>query len=291
MPEKIHEVIETENGYITFKEKPSEKELAEYYKNKYFQEEHGNYKVKYDAKELKHKKFICNLIAEKAMQLFPQAKTVYDIACGEGFLSYNFFKRNLNVKTCDYTNAIDNFFPELSRTHIQGDLFEISEKEFSSQKFDILTLISTLEHVLNPEELIELIKKGMTSESILVITVPNDFSELQKTLVDSNQMRYGRWLGYPAHLNFFNTETFPLFIDKMGLKVVSKIAEFPIDIFMLNDLLNYDKEPAKGKLVYSIVRDFDLYLSKLNVDKVLKFYESFAELGLGRSITYYCKLK
>ena len=88
MPEKIHEVIETENGYITFKEKPSEKELAEYYKNKYFQEEHGNYKVKYDAKELKHKKFICNLIAEKAMQLFPQAKTVYDIACGEGFLSY-----------------------------------------------------------------------------------------------------------------------------------------------------------------------------------------------------------
>ena len=67
--------------------------------------------------------------------------------------------------------------------------------------------------------------------------------------------------------------------------------DFPIDLFLLNDDLNYVNDPTKGKIAHRQRVKTDLFLSEFDSDKVIKLYEAYADLGIGREITYFCKLK
>lgn len=286
------ELVKTKYGFYTVKNKPSMAELNDFYANSYFQDDSSTrvYKSNYSEEEYNHKVFISKLIATKAMQLFKNAKNAYDIGCGEGFLLEEFYKLNLKVKSCDFSNAIKRFFSHLEEFHSQGNIYEIISDVFEKEKFDIITVQNVLEHVVEPVELLKLLRKGMHKDSILAISVPNDFSDLQMKLLEKKKIRE-RWLCYPDHLSYFTPESMENFTNDLGLKIASKTITFPIEMFLLNDVLNYDKDPSKGKGAYSIVRDFDLYLSTLDINKVIELYDKFAQLGVGRNYTYYCKLK
>lgn len=286
------ELIKTKYGFYTAKYKPNQEDLNDYYANNYYQDESNSdtYRSNYSEDEYKHKVFNNKIIATKCKNLCQKAKNIYDIGCGEGFLVEEFYKLNFEVKSCDFSNAIAKFFPHLEKFHIQGDIYEILSNDFKKQKFDILTVQNVLEHVLEPIEFIELLKQGMHKDSILVISVPNDFSDLQMKLLEKNQTKK-RWLCYPDHLSYFTPDSMNNLMNDLGIEIIAKTATFPIEIFLLNDALNYDKDPSKGKSAYSIVRDFDLYLSTLDINKVIELYEKYADLGVGRDFFYFCKLK
>lgn len=288
----IENIEKNKWGVYQFREKPSGEELKNYYSDKYFQLNAHNYKTDYSADEIKHKVFINSLIVHKAISLTAgcESKTAYDAGCGEGFMVNELNKKGYDVKSCDFSNAIEKYFPQYKKSHKQGDIYKIIEEDFQKEKFDIITVMNVLEHALNPEELIKVLKTGLKKSSILAITVPEDFSQLQNFLLEKQQTTM-RWICYPDHISYFNHTSIKNFLDDFGLTIVSSLASFPIEIFLLNNVLNYDKDKSKGKDVYSIIRDFDLYLSGLDIEKVIKLYESFAELGLGRNITYFCKLK
>jgi hypothetical protein len=47
-------IVRNEYGFFEIKNKPSQKELQEYYANKYYQEGQGSYELSYDKVEIKY---------------------------------------------------------------------------------------------------------------------------------------------------------------------------------------------------------------------------------------------
>ncbi len=83
----MHEdIIKNEYGFFEIKNKPSKKELQEYYAQKYYQEEKGCYESSYDKSEVQ---YFLNKI-EQRYQIFKTISNIeignlLDVGSGEGF--------------------------------------------------------------------------------------------------------------------------------------------------------------------------------------------------------------
>jgi len=83
----MHEdIVENEYGFFEIKNKPSKKELQEYYAQKYFQEEKGCYESSYDKREVQ---YFLNKIKQRH-QIFKTISNIeignlLDVGSGEGF--------------------------------------------------------------------------------------------------------------------------------------------------------------------------------------------------------------
>ena len=84
--------------------------------------------------------------------------------------------------------GIESFNPHLKRFFKKIDIYEHIE-EFTNQNvhFSLISMDNVLEHVIDPEDLLEKVKLIMKDNSVLRITVPNDFSAFQHMLI--NNMR------------------------------------------------------------------------------------------------------
>jgi len=105
--------------------------------------------------------------------LIPENSNVLDIGCLNGNL-YPFLKNKIKSFTgVDLSEKLidlaKNRFPE--QTWIQSDRLKLP---FENKKFDVVTMLETLEHVDDPQstikEAVRVIKKG----GILLVSVPNE---------------------------------------------------------------------------------------------------------------------
>ena len=63
---------------------------------------------------------------------------------------------------------------------IEGELIENMKNLYVLGKtFDVITLNNLLEHVIDPNNTIDLALKLLTNDGVLIIEVPNDFSNYQ----------------------------------------------------------------------------------------------------------------
>lgn len=282
----------TKWGFYEFEDIPSDDELAAFYSEEYYQKQAGLYKRTYSEEELSHMAFVNNLLIAKIKQLCPNCKTVADVGCGEGFLLKEFKKQNFDVTGFDFSSyGVSAMNPDLLGFFQQGNILETASKVFETKKYDIITNTCVMEHVSDAGKLLEVLKQGMQAESILAIRLPNDFSELHEKLINEKRISKKGWVSYPQHLRYFNKESFINFANDNGLDVVSMVAEYPRDMFLLSDKFNYYDNPETGALAYRYNMEHDLFLSEMDIDKVIKLYEAYADLGLGRTLTYFCKLK
>src|SRR5690606_1488856 len=130
----------------------------------------------YSAEELLYKN---NKIAQKAEILFREIKSpgrLLDVGCGEGFVLAYFQKHGWSVRGIDYSDfGIKNFNPDLVANFEKGDIYTIIDKMIKDEdKFDVLWLGNVLEHVPDPVKLLLDLRKLLSVNGSLVITVPND---------------------------------------------------------------------------------------------------------------------
>ena len=134
---------------------------------------------------------------------FPISKStkVLEIGAGAGW--------NLDVfnKLCEQVIGIEysHRLVELGETYgikmVQGGVKQIKDK------YDIIILNHVLEHMLSPIKELRIIKKHLTPNGILYISVPNilNFSFVQ---IQS------------AHINYFNPINFKFYVEKASLKTI-----------------------------------------------------------------------
>ncbi len=152
------------------------------------------------------------------------------------------------------------------------------------QKFDVVLLQNVLEHLANPEFVIENIHNTMLKDNgLLIIDVPNEFNDFQ---VAANEL-FGLdewWVVPPAHLNYFSPNSLNALLEDKGFNVLDKMSSFPLEMFLLQGN-NYVKNPALGKQSHQQRVNFELNLRKLGKTEVLHdFYRGLADMGLGRQI-------
>ena len=285
-------IIKNRWGFYQYDPLPTEEELQDYYEKKYYQEGCGSYEIAYSDEEIAYFKLKASLLyLETAKLLHSMAgKTLLDVGCGEGWIMDKFFQSGISVTGLDFSSfALRKFHPHLLQFFEQGNIYDaLREKSKQQVTFDVIVCANVLEHVVDPAELLSIMRNLMHASSLLIIIVPNDFSLLHQYLLEKKKISREFWLCYPDHLSYFNKDNMTALLADRGFNVQSVIGDNPIDLNLLNDNSNYIEDPGKGKNTHFFRVRVDNFLGGIDADKLLKIYELFGSMGVGRDLNFYC---
>ena len=216
-----------------------------------------------------------------------------DVGCGEGW-ALDFFKnKNWNVLGLDYSSfGCSKFNPDCLENLIVGDIYDsLNNLKKQSQKFDVIFLMNVLEHVLNPIELLNEFKNIISENGILLIDVPNDFSNLQLHLLNNGMIDAPFWIAIPDHISYFEKNSFSNLVDFCGWKLNKLTTAYPIDLNLFNENTNYIADKTKGKSVHKARVKIENFLHEQSPDKTNLIYEAIANAGLGRNLIAFMTIK
>ena len=290
---KNKKVIKKETGYYQLKEKPIKEELDNYYSNKYYQESQGSYETEYSDAEIKYIKSKQRYLHYCCEKILGGGKSFLDVGCGEGW-SLSYFKSiGCNVKGVDFSSfGIEKFNPEVIGFFVKSDIYEFLQNEITtSNRYDIINLTNVIEHVLHPEELLANLKNILSNDGIIIVTFPNDFSKFQYLLYDLGKIEEEFWIVSPDHISYFTKDSFSNMAKSLGFSIELVLADFPIDLFLINDYSNYIRDKSKGKQAhYSRVQTMNL-LYDLDFELSAEAFLNLGAMGFGRDLTAFMKIK
>jgi len=276
-------------GFYSVIEKPNNKELEEYYNEKYYQNAQGSYELSYSSEEIT---FFLNKINEKVhvISKFKEIKNdiaVIDIGCGEGWVLRYFNQLGVKAIGLDYSSfGVEKFNSDYLDSVLVGDVYKnIENLLIENKRFDIVWLDNVLEHVLDPLDLLLKCKRIMKSDGVLMVEVPNDFSVIQNYLFENGHIDNEYWVAYPDHLSYFNRDGLIALANEAKLKSVFTMGDFPIDINLLNQNTNYNRDKTKGKSCYQARLRFENLANSISVEGTVNLYKALLDLGFGRAIT------
>lgn len=182
--------------------KPTEEELNAVYGNTYMYPIHFTIlgEKKYRARKM------ANYIAKHLGAL--EGKKVLEIGCMYGYLLEALGAKNINAEGI-----------ELDKTAVEHGLknglkvSQTSVEDFvktGSKTYDLVVLSHVLEHLREPEIILQKLKPLLNQNGLLVIAVPNS-SSINRKLFG----RYWGWWQVPIHVNHFN----PISLKKLGESV------------------------------------------------------------------------
>ncbi|MDM5246499.1 class I SAM-dependent methyltransferase [Lysinibacillus sp. G4S2] len=283
-------------GYYEIAKRPSQEELNEYYTKTYYQNNKGSYSHEYTIEEKKYfnnhleqkEIIIRNFFESKNNKLFSEL-SLLDIGAGEGYCLNYFSNLGLNVTGVDFsTHGCEIHNPRQLKNLLVGDTMDVIDNlAIGGKSFDIITMNNVLEHVLDPGKLLEKLRKIMNKNSLLIIEVPNDFSELQQYLLKTNKIDTEFWIAIPDHLSYFNKDGLVNLCNSFGFEKYQLYSDYPIDLNLLLESSNYIKNAAIGKDIHKQRVEIENYLHSKSPEKLLEIYKIFAEMGIGRQIVGY----
>jgi methionine biosynthesis protein MetW len=185
---------------------------------------------------------------EKIMySLIPEGSSVADVGCGNSRLPVELKGKKVRVTVADISEKVLKGYEAFGVSSTKIDLEKVNEIKFAGH-FDYMILSEVLEHVRNPEEIINALKKYTDR---FIITIPN---------TASYQFRYGlmfrgrfftQWVYHPSeHLRFWSHTDFLDWLKAMGLEVEQAI---PSEGFTLRGLLPWIPRLWKNLLAYRLV--------------------------------------
>ena len=144
--------------------------------------------------------------------------------------------------------------------------------------FDLVTLLNVLEHVIDPRQELQLVRRLIGDAGYLVVQVPNDFSTLQE--VASTALGLDPWwIAIPDHVNYFDFESIESLLRQAGFEPVSRMGTFPMEFFLLAGI-NYVSDPELGAEAHRRRREIELALPG---ERRRAFAKALAAAGIGRN--------
>jgi 2-polyprenyl-3-methyl-5-hydroxy-6-metoxy-1,4-benzoquinol methylase len=283
---------QTQDGVWTFSELPSKDELVALYADAYFQNGLGSYSLDYDSEELewfKNKADLMLLGLERHNG--GRRGAALDIGCGEGWLLDGYHRHGYQGNGVDFSVAgIEKWNPHLLPHFTQSDSYDFIERvRREGHKFEVISLVNVIEHVLSPEKLIQDIRHIMTDGALLMILAPNDFSDLQNLLIDKGLVSKKWWIAYPDHLSYFNLKSMKAFLSRQGLKIIEIISDNPVELNILSEQFNYIDHEELGPAAHHKRVRIDNFLFKKDPQALLSIYTALGGMGVGRNLIYYCQ--
>jgi len=147
-----------------------------------------------------------------------------------------------------------------------------------SPSFGGIVLLNVLEHVPDPAGLLRDVITALAPGGRLVVRVPNDFSPLQRAA----QAALGGppwWIAIPDHVNYFDHTSIGRLLEAIGLEVVERSADFPMELFLLMGD-DYRNDPVVGRAVHARRRRAEL---ALDPETRRAIGRAWAAAGVGRN--------
>ena len=281
-------------GFWEVAKKPTVEELEKYYADKYYQHNLGSYEAEYNQEEISY----FNAKLEQRYVILQHHRSagagnygsMLDVGCGEGYALSFFRKKGWSTKGLDFSAAgVEAKNSDCMDVLETGNVFELLEIQIrSGARYDVVWLQNVLEHVIDPLALLRSLKSLISAGGIAVITVPNDFSELQKTALDHGHIDYEFWVAPPDHLTYFDSNSLVNSVTETGWKSLELVGDIPVDWFLFHSGSNYIRDQTLGKSAHNARVQIENMIHKQPVEDVNKFWSAAARIGIGRSITIFC---
>lgn len=252
------------HGFYRVMPRPSDEELAAFYADQY-----RSPCVPHDADGR------VALVTE----LMPAPGRVLDIGCGNGEFLEAFVKRGWRAvgvePGADYAaNARARGIDV-----VQALLTEAVARELGT--FDVVVLAHVLEHLPEPEQMVQLIRELLVPGGIFYCEVPNDFNPFQLAAQEAQNLP-AWWIALPDHLNYFSIESLGSFLGASGFEIALSTTDFPVEMFLLWDDV-YVGNPAAGKAMHQRRCRFEENLRRTGREGLLRaFYQQLAAINVGR---------
>lgn len=285
---KMHEL-----GFLELREKPSLKELGDYYEEKYYQNESAGYRKSYSELE-------ANVINLRVMQRAAMARSfmgstsngrILDVGCGEGFALSHFHALGWQVSGIDFSRAgVEQMNPHCLPFVQQGDIFLQLEHLISgNEKYNIVWLSNVLEHVLDPVLLLNSLRQLIEPDGLLVVTVPNDGNIYHESLFESGDIPHRFWIAIPDHISYFTKESLNRIATATNWDCLALQGDFPIDWYLANECSNHIIDRQSGSSAHKARLRLEQLIGLAGIDAANRFYSSLAEVGFGRNLTAYLR--
>lgn len=211
--EKFELVYDSDMEMYATQPQPKEEQLSFYYKSEEYISHTDANKSLLD----KVYQLVKNYTLSKKLKLIQSFKTtsynLLDIGCGTGDLLKLAKKHNWQVFGVEPNNKArklaQNKIP--ASNQIVPDLKDLTNRP---NQYDVITMWHVLEHVPNLDDYIDIIKKLLKPNGVLVIAVPNHKS------FDANHYKEF-WAAYdvPRHLWHFSQKSISTIFQKHQMKV------------------------------------------------------------------------
>ncbi|WP_282611375.1 class I SAM-dependent methyltransferase [Pelagibius sp. Alg239-R121] len=282
-------------GYVQAVPRPTQDELDAFYREIYFGENvTATYQVEYSDDELRQKKLRADCNIELLSQHIAKTQDVsfLEIGCGEGFLVASSVEKGWQTLGVDYQlQPVEKFNPDIVRHVIATNPSAYLEEQISAGvKKDVIAIQNVLEHVIEPEKLLQNISGLLNPDGCLFVQVPNDFSALQRLARDQGKIEKDHWFLPPQHLNYFNDDNVGAFVRSYGFRIVDGVSDFPIEMYLWGNSSNYTKDQSLGKFAHEARIQLDLFVARNGMEKYVNFYRSAFQVGLGRNMCLVLKL-
>jgi SAM-dependent methyltransferase len=276
-----------QDGWRSIEPPPTAAELKAFYSGAYFQDSHGTYAQAYSDVELKHRALLAELLLHGLGEARGAGGTLLEIGSGEGWFLKAALAAGYDASGLEFSDyGLKRFHPELADRVTFGDAFEALDRLIDDgAAVDVCVMEHVLEHVLDPEALLARLPAILRPGGVVAITVPNDFSAVQLAARALGHIDRDFWVQPPQHLNYFNAETLPALLARMGFAVVGSYASFPIDWFLFHPGSNYVRTPEAGKATHQARMALDLVMAEKGMAAFHGLAKALAACGTGRSLT------
>jgi SAM-dependent methyltransferase len=261
---------------------PDAKATEAFYRDQFYTTEKPDYFRHYEADRDWWWMTYHDRLAQIESLIVTPGRRLLDIGSGPGFFLQVAQERGWQVlgiepspQAAAYASTagvevINDFFPARGRNLGQFDAIHLSE---------------VLEHVPDPAMILREVYGALTAGGNVCISVPNDYNPFQMALQRQGMRPW--WVNPGHHLNYFDAPSLKRLVERSGLRVIRQEASFPIDMFLMMGE-NYVDDPELGRACHKLRQTLELNMAAAGLQALRhSWYQSMAELGLGRLVVLY----
>jgi 2-polyprenyl-3-methyl-5-hydroxy-6-metoxy-1,4-benzoquinol methylase len=156
------------------------------------------------------------------LKYHPNPKTVLDIGCGRGnFAAQLKSKFGLEAWGIEFVESEAKFGKEVLDKLFVGKIEDIVEL-LPDNYFDAVYFNDVLEHLENPYQVLENMKGKLSSEGIIISSIPNMryFRVLKKLMFQADWKYESQGVMDYTHLRFFTRKSIKRMYEDIGYKIV-----------------------------------------------------------------------
>lgn len=164
-------------------------------------------------------------IDRQAVELVPEQSTVLELGCATGFMGHWLeTHKNCRVTGVEYSPAETKLAAkQLSHVFTLNieDLVTFRKiLKRQQQKYDVILATSILEHLRNPQDVLQMLRSFLKPTGVLIATTPNIAHWSTRWMLFSGNWRYEDYgIMDRTHVTFFTQKTFAELIENAGYTI------------------------------------------------------------------------
>ena len=154
------------------------------------------------------------------LALIPHGSRVLEVGPGAGHVTQALKRQGCEVTGLELDPALASLARPLCRRMVVGNIEDLDLDAEVPEKFDVVLCGDVLEHLTNPEAVLQKLKRRLTSTGQLVVSLPNvGHGSVRLSLLEGRFTYVKEGLLDGTHLRFFTLDSIRELFNRNGLEI------------------------------------------------------------------------